>query len=154
MAGATVLASSNLFAFRGSPNEKVVIASMGSNSRGFFLARMYAQLPNVEVGYVCDVDSRVVAKTTAEIEKMTGKKPKSFTDVRKMLEVKDFDALVIAAPDHWHAPAALMAVKAGKNVYVEKVLVNGKSINRNYLTHAEIMNGGKITFFMSDKPKM
>ena len=120
LAGATVLSSSNLFAFRGSPNEKVVIASMGSNSRGFFLARMYAQLPNVEVGYVCDVDSRVVAKTVAEIEKMTGKKPKGFTDVRKMLEVKDFDALVIAAPDHWHAPAALMAAKAGKHVYVEK----------------------------------
>jgi predicted alpha-1,2-mannosidase len=43
--------------------------------------------------------------------------------------------------------------QSDKNVYVEKVLVNGKEINRTYITHAEIMNGGKITFLMSDKPK-
>jgi len=42
--------------------------------------------------------------------------------------------------------------QSDKNVYVQKVLVNGKQINRNYITHAEIMNGGKITFLMSDKP--
>lgn len=119
-AGAGILAVPNFQIFKGSPNEKVVIGSMGSNSRGFFLAKMYAQLPNVEVGYVCDVDSKVVEKTSAEIEKMTGKRPKGFTDVRKMLEEKDMDAMVIAAPDHWHAPAALMAVKAGKHAYVEK----------------------------------
>ena len=41
-----------------------------------------------------------------------------------------------------------------KNVYVQKVLVNGKPINRNYITHAEIMDGGKLTFLMSDKPKV
>jgi predicted dehydrogenase len=120
LAGVGVLTVPNLFAFKGSPNEKVVIGTMGSNSRGFFLAKMYAQLPNVEVGYVCDVDSRVVDKTIAEIEKITGKKPKGYVDVRKMLENKDMDALVIAAPDHWHAPAALMGAKAGKHVYVEK----------------------------------
>ncbi|MBL7815561.1 MAG: Gfo/Idh/MocA family oxidoreductase [Saprospiraceae bacterium] len=119
-ASAGILAVPNFQIFKGSPNEKVIIGSMGSNSRGFFLAKMYAQLPNVEVGYVCDVDSRVVEKTSAEIEKMTGKRPKGFTDVRKMLEEKDMDAMVIAAPDHWHAPAALMAVKAGKHAYVEK----------------------------------
>lgn len=119
-AGAGILAVPNFQIFKGSPNEKVIIGSMGSNSRGFFLAKMYAQLPNVEVGYVCDVDSKVVEKTSAEIEKLTGKRPKGFTDVRKMLEEKDMDAMVIAAPDHWHAPAALMALKAGKHAYVEK----------------------------------
>lgn len=118
--GAGILTVPNFQIFTGSPNEKVVIGSMGSNSRGFFLAKMYAQLPNVEVAYVCDVDSKVVEKTSAEIEKITGKRPKGYTDVRKMLEEKDMDALVIAAPDHWHAPAALMGVKAGKHVYVEK----------------------------------
>lgn len=44
--------------------------------------------------------------------------------------------------------------QADKNVYVEKVLINGKPLNRNYITHAEIMNGGKLTFLMSDKPKV
>jgi predicted alpha-1,2-mannosidase len=43
--------------------------------------------------------------------------------------------------------------QSDKNVYVQKVSVNGKEIDRNYITHAEIMNGGRITFLMSDKPK-
>ncbi len=120
LAGAGLLASPNLFAFTGSPNEKLIIGAVGTNSRGFFLAKMFAQIPNVEIGYVCDVDSNVVDKTVAEIEKMTGKKPKGFKDVRKLLEEKDLDAIFIAAPDHWHAPAAMLAVKAGKHVYVEK----------------------------------
>jgi predicted dehydrogenase len=47
-------------------------------------------------------------------------KPEGFKDFRKSLESKDIDALVIAAPDHWHAPAALLAMQAGKHVYVEK----------------------------------
>ncbi len=49
-----------------------------------------------------------------------GNTPKGFGDFRKSLESKDVDALVVAAPDHWHAPAALMALKAGKHVYLEK----------------------------------
>ncbi|HEY9196083.1 MAG TPA: Gfo/Idh/MocA family oxidoreductase, partial [Mucilaginibacter sp.] len=55
-----------------------------------------------------------------EIFKITGKKPKGITDIRKMLELKDIDAVVVAPPDHWHAPATIMACQAGKHVYVEK----------------------------------
>ena len=120
IAGAGLFVAPNVFSFVGSPNEKVVIGMMGTNSRGFYLARMLAKLPNVEVGYICDVDETVVAKTIAEIEKETGKKPKGVKDIRALVETKDIDAIAIAAPDHWHAPAALLGVKAGKHVYVEK----------------------------------
>jgi len=120
LAGAGLFLSSPLFSFNGSQNEKVVIGVVGTNSRGFFLAKMFSQLPGVEVGFICDVDEHVLNKTIAEIEKITGKKPKGFKDVRKLLEVKELDAIAIAAPDHWHAPATLMALKAGKHVYVEK----------------------------------
>ncbi len=120
LAGAGLLSMPNFFVFKGSPNEKVVVGTMGTNSRGLAVAKMFAKLPNVEVGYVCDVDSNVVERTIAEIEKLSGKKPKGYTDIRKMLEEKDMDALMVATPDHWHAPATLMAVKAGKHVYVEK----------------------------------
>jgi predicted dehydrogenase len=120
LVGAGVLTSAPLFSYTGSPNEKVVLGVMGTNSRGAFLASAFAKLPNVEVAYICDVDATVLSRTIADIEKITGKKPKGFTDVRKMLEEKDCDAIAIAAPDHWHAPAALMGVKAGKAVYVEK----------------------------------
>ncbi|MFT4025075.1 MAG: Gfo/Idh/MocA family oxidoreductase [Flavihumibacter sp.] len=121
MAGsALMMADFPLFAFNGSPNEKIVVGVMGTNSRGEYLASLFAKIPNVEVGAICDVDATVLARTIALIEKNTGKKPKAFTDVRKMLESKDIDAMVVAPPDHWHAPATLLAVKAGKHVYVEK----------------------------------
>jgi predicted dehydrogenase len=116
----TGLLLSPLFSFSGSQNEKVVLGVVGTNSRGFYLAKMFAQLPGVEVGYICDVDEKVLGRTLAEMEKLTGKKPKGFKDVRKLLDEKELDAIVIAAPDHWHAPATLMALKAGKHVYVEK----------------------------------
>lgn len=120
LAGSAVLASPYVSAFRGAPNNKVIVGVMGTNSRGEYLATLFSALPDVEVGYICEVDETVLQRTIAKIESLTGKKPKGFTDVRKLLEEKDLDAIAIAAPDHWHAPAALMAVKAGKHVYVEK----------------------------------
>ncbi len=120
LAGAGVLLTAPAFSWKGSFNEKVVVGVVGTNSRGHYLARMFAQLPSVEVGYICDVDANVMSKTIVEIEKLTGKRPKGEKDVRKLVEQKDVDAIVIAAPDHWHAPATLMALKAGKHVYVEK----------------------------------
>ena len=102
------------------PSEKVSLGIMGTNSRGLFLAKSFARLPNVEIAYLCDPDARVLARTIDEIEKLSGKKPQGFSDIRKLLECKDFDGLAIAAPDHWHAPAAIMALQAGKHVYVEK----------------------------------
>lgn len=117
---ALLLPSFPLLALNGSPNEKVVVGVMGTNSRGEYLANLFAGLPNVEVGAICDVDANVLAKTTALIEKKTGKKPKGYADIRQLLESKDIDALVVAPPDHWHAPASILAVKAGKHVYVEK----------------------------------
>jgi predicted dehydrogenase len=123
LAGTGVLLAqplSTLLAFKGSPNEKVVLAIIGTNSRGAWHADMFPMLPDAEVGYICDPDETVLNKTIAAVHKKTGKKPQGFKDVRKLLEQKDLDAVVIASPDHWHAPAALMAVKAGKDVYVEK----------------------------------
>jgi predicted dehydrogenase len=110
----------NAAIYKGSPNKKVVIGIMGVNSRGAFLAQKLAALPDVEIGYICDVDSIAMAKCIADIAKITGKKPTGIADIRQLLEKKDLDALVIAAPDHWHAPATILACQAGKHVYVEK----------------------------------
>jgi predicted dehydrogenase len=106
--------------FAGSPNQKIVVGVMGTNSQGKTIAKYFASLPHVEVGYICDVDQLVLEKTLAEIEQLTGKRPRGFSDIRRLLEQKDMDALAIAAPDHWHAPAAIMAMQAGKHVYIEK----------------------------------
>lgn len=120
MAGTGVLIAPQVMSFQGSPANKVVIGMMGTNSRGHYLAKMLSKLPDVEVGFICDVDQNVIDKTSAEIMTQTGKKPQGIKDIRKLVENKDVDAIVIAAPDHWHAPGALLALKGGKHVYVEK----------------------------------
>lgn len=102
------------------PNEKVVLAIMGVNGRGSALASTLCQLPGVAIAYICDVDEKPLAKGIQLVEKRTGKAPRGLKDFRKALEDKSLDGLVIAAPDHWHAPAAILACAAGKHVYVEK----------------------------------
>jgi predicted dehydrogenase len=120
LAAASMLLPQSMFAFTGSPANKVTLAVMGTNGRGEFLATSFAKLPDVEVAYICDVDETVLAKTLESVAKISGKKPQGITDIRKLLEKNDFDALVVAAPDHWHTPASIMAMQAGKHVYVEK----------------------------------
>ena len=101
-------------------NEKIMVACMGVNSRGLAVGRNFAAQPNSEVLHVCDVDSRAADKCIAEVEKIQQKKPKATADFRKALEDKNLDVLVVTAPDHWHAPAAILACAAGKHVYLEK----------------------------------
>ena len=101
-------------------NERINVAMMGVNARGFALANNFSGLKNCKIIYVSDVDTRAAEKCIASVEKIAGERPKTAPDFRKALEDKDLDALVVATPDHWHAPAALIAMKAGKNVYLEK----------------------------------
>ena len=81
-------------------NEKIRIGVIGVNSRGKALAQGFAKLPDCEVTYICDVDSRALEKCQAAIHKITGRTPKGEKDIRKMLESNDFEAVVIATPDH------------------------------------------------------
>src|SRR6266705_1332364 len=101
------------------PSNKVILGVMGVNSRGSYLAKSYSQLPNVEVAYICDVEDKAI-QNGLDALKGAPRKPTVFRDIRKLLEQKDMDALIIAAPDHWHAPAAIMGAAHGKHVYVEK----------------------------------
>ena len=93
---------------------------MGVNARGLALAENFADQKNCQVITVSDVDSRAAAKCITNVTKIQNSQPEAVPDFRKALERKDLDALVIAAPDHWHAPAAILASKAGKHVYLEK----------------------------------
>lgn len=101
-------------------NDQIVVSMMGVNSRGKALAQNFAAQKNCEVAHICDVDSRAIISCTEAIKDRQASIPKGYGDFRKSLESKDIDALVIAAPDHWHAPAALLALQTGKHVYVEK----------------------------------
>lgn len=101
-------------------NDRVRIAIMGVNSRGNSLARTLAGQKNTEIVYICDVDKIAREKGINTVKKITGKAPVGVEDFRKALDDQTIDALVVAAPDHWHAPATILGCKAGKHVYVEK----------------------------------
>ena len=83
------------------------------------LQRIFASQPNSRVIHISDVDTRASARSIEEVNKIQEGKPADTPDFRKSLEDKQMDALVIAAPDFWHAHASIMALKAGKHVYVE-----------------------------------
>lgn len=126
IASSTALWSSTLSATEeanttgNSPSETVRIGIMGVNGRGAALATSFMAQSNVRIGAICDVDGSVLGRTVEAVEKSQGTKPKAVADIRKMLEDKSLDVLVVAAPNHWHAPATILGCQAGKHVYVEK----------------------------------
>ncbi|HBL77934.1 MAG: dehydrogenase [Bacteroidetes bacterium GWF2_42_66] len=101
-------------------NERINVGTVGVNSRGLALSNTFSMQKNCNIMYVSDVDIRAAEKCIDSVSKITGTRPKAAPDFRKAMEDKDLDAMVIATPDHWHAPAALLAMKAGKHVYLEK----------------------------------
>ncbi len=101
-------------------NDRIVVAVMGTNGRGAQHAKLFSGMPGAEVGYICDVEEKALAKGVAATKGRQAREPKTSKDIRKVLEDKSIDAVVVAAPDHWHAPAAILACAAGKDVYVEK----------------------------------
>jgi predicted dehydrogenase len=104
---------------KNAPSNKVIVGVMGVNGRGAYLAGSFAKLSNVEVAYLCDVEAKAIENGLKPF-KDAAKKPAIAKDIRELVQKKDFDALVVAAPDHWHAPAALLGTANGKHVYVEK----------------------------------
>jgi predicted dehydrogenase len=102
-----------------SANEKVGVAVLGAG-RGANLANWFATLSESQVVAVCEVDEGRGQGLCSKIEQAQGKRPPLVTDFRTLLERKDVDALAVATPDHWHAPATILGCVAGKDVYVEK----------------------------------
>ncbi len=117
---ATAAAVPSLAYAQDSPNERLRVAVIGVRGRGANHVSMWHRLKDVEVAAICDVDPSVIKEPMAEVEKRTGKRPAYYKDVRKLLEDKSIDAVSIATPNHWHSLAAIWAVEAGKDAYVEK----------------------------------
>jgi predicted dehydrogenase len=101
-------------------NDRVRVAVCGLRGRGFDHIKRYAQLSGVEIAAVCDIDENVIANRLADMEKLGLPKPKTFVDVRKVLEDKSIDAISVTTPNHWHSLMGIWACQAGKDSYVEK----------------------------------
>jgi predicted dehydrogenase len=145
-AGVATLSALNAAGAADRPNEKIVLAFMGVRGRGKELIRGFATFPDVEIAYVCDPDVNVIAAALKEAERKQKKTPKVEKDVRRVLEAKEVTALVIAAPDHWHALATIWACQAEKHVYVEKPaahnLVEGRRMIEAARRHDRIVQLG------------
>jgi len=105
-------------------NDKITAGVIGINGMGFADVQAFLKQPNTECAAICDVDENVLAKRSADIEKIQGKKPAVYKDFRKLLENKDIDIIIIGTPDHWHCLPFVYALQAGKDVYCEKPLSN------------------------------
>jgi len=89
-----------------------------------------ARLPECEIAYVCDPDSARAAEVASDLVAKKRPEPKTTQDLRKVLEDRSVSAVFIATPNHWHALAAIWAMQAGKDVYVEKPVSHNISEGR------------------------
>src|SRR5580692_10544059 len=97
-------------------NDRVRVAVCGLRNRGKDHLDGFSRVPNVEVAALCDVDETVLNQRRGEVKGS----PRTFVDVRRLLDDPSIDAISIATPNHWHTLMAIWACQAGKDVYVEK----------------------------------
>lgn len=117
LAGATAFAST---ARAAGANERLVVGVIGPGGMGSNHVKLLSENKAVDVAWVCDVDEERRNTAAETVKSLSGKAPKAVKDLREVLDDKSVDAVWIATPDHWHAPATILACDAGKHVYVEK----------------------------------
>ncbi len=96
-------------------NEKIRLGMIGLGQRGRGTAGWFAQIPGVEIAFLCDADMHHINMT-----KGTFPNAKTAQDMRKVFDDPDIDAVVVSTGNHWHVLASIWACQAGKDVYVEK----------------------------------
>jgi predicted dehydrogenase len=111
-------------------NDRITGAIIGCGIRGKQHARELGRLADCEIAYVCDPDSDRAAEVAAQLVELKRPAPKAIQDLRAALDDKSVDVVFIAAPNHWHALAAIRAMQAGKDVYVEKPVSHNVSEGR------------------------
>jgi predicted dehydrogenase len=101
-------------------NERLQVATIGVNGQGGSHVSELLKNKDVELVAICDVDPAAYGKQKKKFDEKKQRIPDYVQDIRKLLARKDIDAVTIATPNHWHALAAIWAMQAGKDVYVEK----------------------------------
>jgi predicted dehydrogenase len=101
-------------------NDKITVGIIGCGIRGKQHAGELVKITDCEIACVCDPDRDRAAELAREIAAKNRPQPKAVQDLRAILDDKSVNAVFIAAPNHWHALAAIWAMQAGKDVYVEK----------------------------------
>jgi len=132
---------------KAAPSDKLRIAHIGVNGMGNNHMNWFANLPEVDIVALCDVDQDHLNGTLKKLKELKpDSQAKGYEDFRHVLDRKDIDAITIATPDHWHAQIATMAFQAGKDVYGEKPLSycvkEGKMMLKHMNKHDRIFQLG------------
>lgn len=125
-----------------SPNERLSVGVIGVRSRGGDHAKAFDARNDCAVTHICDCDESVGQRAAARFKS----NPKFVQDLRRIFDDKSIDIVSIATPNHWHALAAIWAIQAGKDVYVEKPVSHNVSEGRRIVQaarkHKRICQGG------------
>jgi predicted dehydrogenase len=101
-------------------NNDIRVAVVGVGGQGGGHMRYFHGCEGARLVAICDADRNHVESRAKAFEDKEGYKLKTYTDVRKLLEDKEIDAITSATPNHWHALVTIWACQAGKDVYIEK----------------------------------
>lgn len=112
------------------PNDQIRVAVIGIRSRGQEHINAFSGRKDTAVVALCDIDSRLFNGSAKKVEDRSGKAPALIGDLRRVMDDKSIDVVSIATPNHWHALAAVWALQAGKDVYVEKPVSHNVSEGR------------------------
>ena len=154
-AAALTMAMPTTSAAARSANEQIQVAVIGVGGMGRGHVGRLLKRGDVRVTSLCDVDPAHVARSQKLVADATGKTPDGESDFRRLIDNKSFDAVVIATPHHWHAPIALRALAAEKDVYLEKpgshvfqegrLLVEAVRKHNRILQHGTQMRSSEVT---------
>lgn len=123
-----------------SANDKIAIAVIGCGGQGKADLGAFLKIPEVDCLAVAEVDDQRLGEAIRAVAESRGRKPDGYRDFRKILDRKDVQAVVVAAPDHWHALPTILACQAGKDVYVEKPLATSIAEGRAMVRAARRTN--------------
>ena len=108
----------------GKDKDSITVGLIGVRGMGWADLMSFLKNDRTACVALCDVDAGILESRASELETKTGKRPKTFSDHREFLRLKDMAAVIIGTPDHWHCIQMIDACAAGKDVYVEKPIAN------------------------------
>ncbi|MBN1124510.1 MAG: Gfo/Idh/MocA family oxidoreductase [Sedimentisphaerales bacterium] len=120
-------------------NDNIRLAVIGLHNQGSNHVNWFGRIPGVKIAALCDPDQAVLAREAKKFAERN-ETVATHTDLRRILDDTSIDAVVIAAPNHWHALATIWACQAGKDVYVEKPVCHNITEGRRMVEAARKYN--------------
>ena len=131
---------------KASANERVTVGCIGTGERGRAVLDGFLAQKDLQVVAVCDVKTDQLNLAREQVNRRYQTQDcATYGDFREIVARKDVDAFLIATPDHWHVLTALAAVRAGKDVYLEKPM--GLSLTEDWTLRKEVHRHGRVFQF-------